>query len=97
MIKYAISLLVLKSIDIATTYYVLSRVGIESELNPIVKWTMECFGLELALCLNVLVFSWIFLAMCIFTTHYNRKLVFVLSILIYSCVAINNLYGVFLV
>jgi len=97
MLKLGILLYVLKIIDLATTYYVVSMSSLKSEANPVFQWVMGQVGVELGLFLNLLFFSGIFVCIWKDAKKYNRKVCFVVGIIIMSAVAINNLAACFIV
>ena len=90
--------LCLKFLDFVLTYYLVRDYGgIESELNPFVRWLMYQVGLAWAITM-----VWIFSIFTIGTAYWYSKLIkskwifYVLNI-IFSLVCLNNIIQFFLV
>lgn len=85
--------LIVKLFDNGTTYYCVSKLGFEAEGNPILRWSMDKFGLDIALLVNYIVFAILTFLLCKF---YSRN--FLLFIIIISSIVVTfNTIGSLLV
>jgi len=88
--------LILKFFDLGTTYYFVKKTDSGSELNPVVRWSFNVFGIELA---SVLLFCIVaFLAFRIYKSpsQVKAKIALVCLALVTFFVVINNFVHIFL-
>lgn len=84
--------LFIKLYDVSTTGYLVERFGLEGEANPIVKWTMQEWGLANALLAN---FAWAGL-LCFILYISKQKTWLKATALVMSPVLVINGYSMLL-
>jgi len=75
-----------KLLDNGTTYYFISKIGSEAEGNPIVRWSVDTFGLDAALLVNYIMF----VIITFLLYKFNGRITLLLIILLLSIVVISN-------
>ena len=92
MKKWALANIILKMLDMLTTYYCVAKHGLRVESNPIVRWVFEQIGLDAG---SIVVFA--FFSFMIYIL-YQRNAIWFLRIMacIMSFVVISNFIAIIL-